>query len=179
MLVEVTMGMLVPFAALSLLVAPVGCASSPPASDGPGSMRPLEPDVALDTAAPTGIDDEATLNAWLAERVAAAASGQRERVRLPVIRQVDKRHCDCPSYAIPAAANREVHWLALVDMTSAGIPPGAWSGWVDGRFTGEVRTYEGVAAGDSGRSAPVFEVMRQRRLGPADVPVVRFVRDVH
>ncbi len=167
-----------PIASLLLsLATPLACASTAP--EGPGPMRPLEPDAELDAAPPIDISDEAAMHIWLAERVAAATSDQPERVRLPVVRRAEALGCDCPTYAIAATpADGPLYWLALVDLTSAGIPPGAWTGWVDGRFTGATRTYPSTDAGGSGVVTPVFEVLRQRRRDASESPAARSVRAV-
>lgn len=165
-----------PIPSLVMSFAMLACASTP-GDPGPGPMTPLAPDRELDAAPPLDINDEAALHAWLAERVAAASAGEAERVRLPVVRRADAFGCDCPSYAIaPSPANGPFYWLALDDRTSAGIPPGAWTGWVDGRFTGATRTYPSTDAGGSDVVSPVFEVFRQRRRTSDEAPVARFVR---
>jgi len=165
-----------PILLTALAMAPLGCASAAESGSAPGPMRPLAPDVALDAAPAVDIDDEVAMRAWLAERVAAAKVGQRERVRLPVVRRADLSGGDCPSYAIAATHDTgPVYWLDLRDLTSAGIPHGEWQGWVDGRFTGETRTYRDVGGTDI--TTPVLEVMRQSRRGPDDLPAARSVRD--
>lgn len=159
-------------AAVPLLIA---CASTPEPND-PGPMRPLAPDVELDAAAPLDIKDIDAMRAWLPARVAAAHDHRRERVRLPVVRRPVEFACDCPEFAVATAPDQAPHyWVHLVDMTSAGIPEGAWVGWVDGRFTGAFRTYPSTDMGGREIIMPVFEVMAQRRRGPDEAPVVRFV----
>jgi|GEM_PF-3339944 len=152
------------------------CASAPESAfDGPGPMRPLAPDLELDAAPPLALDDEPAMHAWLAERVAAANGNVPERVRLPIMRRAAAFDCDCPEFAVAATSNSgPFHWLALVDLTSAGIPPGEWIGWVDGRFTGETRTYRGPGGSDV--TAPAFEVLRQSLRHLDDVAAARFVR---
>lgn len=159
------------------------CASGPQASDvapgdRPGPKRPLVPDHELDAATPVDIHDEPAMHAWLAERIARAHAGERERVRLPIVRRSASFGCDCPPYAIaPTADNGPFYWIAIVDLTGAGIPPGEWVGVVDGRFTAETRTYRSTDEGGLDILMPTFEVLRQRRRGPDEEPEARVVPD--
>lgn len=165
-------------------LALLGCASTPDHADpGPGPMRPLEPDHALDEAAPIDVDDQPAMEAWLAARVAAARAGARERVRLPIVRRSAAFGCDCPPFAVAARTdNGPFYWLHIVDLTSAGLPPAATipseAGallWVDGRFTGLVETYRSTDEGGSDVATPVFEVLRVRARAPDDAAEARAV----
>lgn len=156
---------------LAFALALLGCASTPDHADpGPGPMRPLEPDHALDEAPPIDVDDQPAMEAWLATRVAAARAGTRERVRLPIVRRSAAFGCDCPPFAIAArTANGPFYWIRIVDLTSIGLPPAATIPsdegallWVDGRFTGLVDTYRSRDAGGRDVATPVFEVLRVR-----------------
>lgn len=147
----------------ALLCACAGGPEPVDRDDGPGPMRPHAPDHELDAAAPIDAHDEEGMRAWIAERVAAARAGRRERVRLPVTRH-GPFGCDCPPFAIGwDTDNGPFYWVAIVDLTSAGIPPGVWLGWVDGRFTGEVSSYRSTDEGGGEVATPVIEVLRQSR----------------
>lgn len=178
---------LAPFAVgLALMTSAAACASTPepepePASnddDRPGPMRPLGPDLALDAAPPQNIEDQRETELWLAERVANAKAGKRERVRLPVVRRSESFGCDCPPYAVaPTPENGPFYWIAIVDLTSAGIPPGEWRGWVDGRFTGAMHTYRSTDDGGRDVVTPTFEVLRQRTRTGDEAPEARVVAE--
>ena len=160
-----------------MLPLALACASDPaPAPEGPGPMRPLAPDHALDAAPALAITDEVATRQWLAARVAAANAGQRERARLPLVRRAAAFGTRDPEFAIaPAPGNGPFYWVAIDDQTSAGIPPGDWTGWVDGHFTGALRTFPGTADGPI--EAPIFTVFRQSRRAPEAAPELRVVLD--
>ncbi len=166
------------FVPLAPLVFSLACAGSPaPSPDAPGPKRPHTPDHELDAAPPHDISDEAATRAWLTARVAAANGGHRERARLPLVRRAAAFGCDCPEFAIaPAPDSGPFYWVAIEDQTSAGIPPGDWTGWVDGHFTGALRTYP-APDGGSATEAPVFKVFRQSRRAPDAIPEARVVPD--
>ncbi len=137
----------------------IGCASAEGGHvvEGPGPKKPLAPDTVLDTAEGQEIADEAAMKTWLETRVANAQKGEAETARLPLVRlergfAIAKALGGTPSYPV-----------LVVDMTSAGIPFGAWEGWVDGRFSGVNET----------NGLPVFNVLRQSERRPEEPAVVK------
>lgn len=141
------------------------CASAADTTAGPGPMTPQAPDHELDAAPGLALDDRAAVLAWLDARLTSARSGVRERARLPLVRRAPLDVATPPFVIAAAADSTPAYPVKVVDLTSAGIPPGPWVGWVDGRFR----------AGDDG--LPVFEVLRQTRRGPDKPAAVYVVRE--
>lgn len=165
-----------------------GCGSAAPEGGGsssartdprtPGPMQPMTRDVDLEEAPGIDIHDQPAMTVWLGERMKAAHAGIEERVRLPVMRRAADFHgCDCPPYAIaPTTDSGPYWWITFVDLTSAGIPPGEWLGWVEGRFLRESRDYHSKDSGGIDVVQLVFEVHKQSRRAPDDKPIARYRR---
>lgn len=103
---------------------------------GPSVHAPLPAIVALDGG------DWDVLSGWLAARIANARAGQREIVRVPVVRRGLGWGCECPEHYLGVSTTGNelsLGWLALDLDPAVGEPPPSPEGSVllaEGWFTG-------------------------------------------
>ena len=110
---------------------------------------------------------------WVGTRYEEARSGDRRRVRVPLIRLAANNLDDRPEWAIAAAPKQgPFQWVAVVGATN-GIPAADWSGWVEGAFTGTEVPYKSRDTGVT-MMLPVFEVRAHTPRGD-ERPEVRMV----
>jgi hypothetical protein len=136
------------------------CASAPDVPMAAGPMRPLAPDVGLDEAVGESLEDAGRVAAWIAARVEHAARREAETVRVPLVRTA-------AGFVIAAKEDDAGYAIVVTDLTSVGIPPSPWVGWVDGRFSAD----DGLAPNEEGR--PVLVVHRQWRRTTDEKPVLK------
>lgn len=120
-------------------------------------------------------DDGAGLSTWIQARLAAARSGRRERVRVPVVYRSAGWGCSCPATFLgtdPDAHNDGDTWLSLEYATGTIAPEDTEDGRVlivEGHFTG-ARVREDLRAGSDDPEEYVYTLSTlvvERIVGPA------------
>ena len=120
-------------------------------------------------------DDEPGLSSWIQARLAAARSGRRERVRVPIVYRSAEWGCSCPAAFLgddPSSHNDGDTWLSLSYAEGVSAPEVTDDGRVviaEGHFTG-ARVREDLREGSDDPeeylyTLSVLEV--ERIVGPA------------
>lgn len=179
--------------ALLLLACAGACGSVPLDDDGTTPEPSLPPRAPPSRARATGpiegpaAEDGAALSGWIQARLAAARSGRRERVRIPLVFRSAGWGCSCPAAFLGASAdshNGGDTWLSPAFARGVTAPEVSEDGLVlvvEGRFTG-ARVEEDLRSGPDDPpeyvyTLSVFDV--ERIVGPAgaEPPAVLLLGD--